>query len=75
MDADPPAAIRQVERDGPAEPSPRTGHEYGPEILVLRHAILLGDVAEIELPSEILRPAATLSEHPSRNKGGRSTCR
>ena len=46
MDADAPAASRQIERDGPAEPAARAGHEHGPGILVLSHAILLGDVAE-----------------------------
>ena len=73
MDADPPAASREIERNGPAEPSARAGHEHGPGILVLRHAISLERCRRIELPSEILRPTATLSEHPSRNKGGRES--
>ena len=72
MDADPPAAIREIERDGPAEPAPSAGHKRGAGILVFCHAVWLGSFARIELASEFWVPKATLSEAPSRNKAGRT---
>ena len=56
VDADPPAPIREIERDDPAEPAARAGHEHGAGILVLSHAVWLGAFARIELPSDFWLP-------------------
>jgi hypothetical protein len=69
MDAHAPAAIREIERNGPAEPASRAGHERGPGILDFSHAVLLGVVAESNRKANSWVPKATLSEPPSRNKG------
>ena len=55
MNAHAPAAIREIERNGPAEPASRAGHKHGPRILDLSHAVLLGAVRRIESQIEFLR--------------------
>src|SRR3990170_549450 len=55
MDAHAPAVIRQIESNSPAEPASRAGHQHGPRILDLSHAVLLGAVRRIESQSEFLR--------------------
>ena len=54
MDADAPAAIRKIERNGPAEPASRAGHEHGPGILVLSHACLAGERSPNRIAKRIL---------------------
>lgn len=54
VDAHAPAPIREIERNDPAEPAPRAGHENGPGILVLSHAVLWGSVRRIESQREFL---------------------
>ena len=68
MDADAPAAIRKIESNGPTEPASRAGHEHGPGILVLSHAVLLGSFAEPNRKANSWVPKATLSAIPSGNK-------
>jgi hypothetical protein len=41
MNADAPAAGAEIERDDPAEPSRRAGHEHGPLVFAFRHAVAL----------------------------------
>ena len=69
MDADAPAAIREIECNRPAEPARSAGHENGRGSLVLSHA----SFDDFSWPNRIVkaearRPGLTLSEHLSRNK-------
>ena len=52
MDADPPSPSREIQSNAAPEPAPRAGHENGPGILVLSHAVCGKLLWRIESRSE-----------------------
>ena len=72
MNADPPAPRREIQSDAAPESAPRTGHEHGPGILVLGHAVLWKNAWPNRIAGRMSVPAATLGDASRRNKAERA---